>query len=131
MRLSRKVSLRDALRYRGQGPMWAFLLHRLSGIGIACFVGLHVLAAYLASRPWGVDISILINTLYEGWLFQAFIFFCALFHAINGLRIVIMDLWPALLAYQREAIWMEWAVFLPIYGLVLFILVRNILGGAG
>lgn len=131
MRLTRRVGLRDALRYRGQGPMWAFILHRLSGIGLAFFVGLHVLASYFASRSWGIDAGIVINALYEHWSFQAFIFFCALFHAINGLRVVIMDLWPALLEYQREAIWMEWAVFLPIYGLALFLLIRHSLGGSG
>ena len=38
-------------------------------------------------------------------------FFCALFHGINGLRITILDLWPKLLEYQREAIWVEWVVF--------------------
>lgn len=131
MPLARRVGLREALRYRGQGPMWAFILHRLSGIGIVLFVGLHVLAAYFLSQPWGVDAGIVINTIYEHGLFQAFIFFCALFHAINGLRIVVMDLWPALLVYQREAIWMEWAIFLPTYGLALFIILRDSLGGAG
>lgn len=131
MRLARKVRLRDALRYRGQGPMWAFILHRLSGIGLVFFVGLHVLAAYFTSQAWGIDAGILINAVYEHGLFQAFIFFCALFHAINGLRIVVMDLRPALLEYQREAIWMEWAIFLPTYGLALFIILRDSLGGAG
>ncbi len=131
MRLTRRVALRDALRYRGQGPMWAFILHRLSGVGIVFFVGLHVLAAYMASRSWGVDAGIVINALYEHWLVQAFIFFCALFHAVNGLRIVVMDLWPALLEYQREALWMEWALLLPMYGVALFIIMRNGLGGAG
>lgn len=131
MRLTRRVGLREALRYRGQGPMWAFLLHRLSGLGMVLFVGLHVVADYLVAQSWGVEAGIAINAVYEHAIFQALIFFCALFHAINGLRIVILDLWPALLEYQREAIWAEWAVFLPVYGLALWIILRAGPGGTG
>lgn len=131
MRLARKVTLRDGLRYRGQGPMLAFILHRLSGLGIVLFVSLHVLAAYLTSRPGSTDTGIVINAIYEHPLFQALIFFCALFHAINGLRIVILDFWPSLLEYQREAIWLEWAVFLPVYALALWVILSRGLGGAG
>jgi succinate dehydrogenase / fumarate reductase cytochrome b subunit len=119
----------EGLRYRGRGPMLTFILHRISGLGMLVFVLLHVLASFMANQAWGKDAGIFINTIYEHWLFQIFIFFCVLFHAINGLRITILDLWPKLLAYQREAIWLEWAVFLPVYGLAIFVIVRVGLGG--
>jgi hypothetical protein len=48
---------------------------------------------------------------------------------INGLRIVILDLWPKLIEYQREAIWLEWLVFLPIYILSVYVIIRGALGG--
>ncbi len=130
MQRMRKVSLREALRYRGQGPMLAFLLHRLSGLGIVLFVGIHILAAYLTSQPASTDAGIVINAIYEHPLFQAFIFFCALFHAINGLRIVILDFWPKLLEYQREALWLVWAIFLPVYALALWVILGGGSGGA-
>jgi len=128
MGLKRNVGLMEGLRYRGKGPMLAWILHRVSGLGIVLFVALHILASFL-SQQFGSDLGVFINTIYENWIFQIFIFFCALFHAINGLRIVLLDLWPKLLEYQREAIWLEWFVFLPVFGMAVFILVRSGLGG--
>lgn len=124
MGLKRNVSLATALRYKGQGPMLTFVLHRIGGLGMAIFVTLHILASFL-----GGDIGQYLNAIYENWAFQLFIFFCALFHAINGLRITILDLFPKLLVHQREAIWMEWAVFIPVYGLAALVILRTGLGG--
>jgi succinate dehydrogenase/fumarate reductase cytochrome b subunit len=53
------------------------------------------------------QVGVTINALYENWVFQIFIFFCLFFHAINILRIVILDLWPKLIECLREAIWLE------------------------
>ena len=128
MVLKRNVGLMEGLRYKGKGPMLAWILHRISGLGILLFVALHILASFL-SQQFGSDLGIFINTIYENWIFQIFIFFCALFHTINGLRIVLLDLWPKLLEYQREAIWLEWFIFLPIFGMAVFILVRSGLAG--
>jgi succinate dehydrogenase / fumarate reductase cytochrome b subunit len=124
MGLNRNVSLKDALRYQGKGPMLTFILHRIGGLGIVIFVGTHVLASFV-----GGTFGSTINLIYESWAFQIVVFFCALFHAINGLRIVILDLWPKLIEHQREAIWLEWMVFLPIYGIAVFVIVSTALGG--
>lgn len=129
MRLKRDVSLKDALRYQGRGPMLTYILHRIGGLGMVIFVSLHVLAGYMMNQPWGSSAGVFINSIYENWIFQIFIFFCVLFHIINGLRITILDLWPKLLEYQREAIWLEWMVFLPVYGIAVFVIVRAGLGG--
>jgi succinate dehydrogenase / fumarate reductase cytochrome b subunit len=120
MGLKRDVGLLTSLRYRGQGPMLAFILHRFGGLGMLLFVSIHILSSYV-----GGDLGVLLNDIYTNWIFQAFVFFCALFHAVNGLRITLLDLWPRLLAHQREAIWIEWAVFLPLYGLALLVIVRT------
>jgi succinate dehydrogenase / fumarate reductase cytochrome b subunit len=69
-----------------------------------------------------------INPIFESWVFQVVIFFCVLFHVINGLRIIILDLWPKLIEYQREAIWLEWMIFLPIYGMAVYVIVSTALG---
>ena len=129
MGLSRNVSLRDALRYQGKGPMLTFVLHRISGLGIVLFVALHVLASFMMNQTWGAQAGVFINSIFENWLFQIFIVFCVLFHAINGLRITLLDLWPKLLEYQREAIWLEWCIFIPVYSMVFYVLVRGGLGG--
>ena len=124
MSLNRNVPLRQGLRYRGEGTQLTFILHRIGGLGMAIFVTMHLLASFL-----GGDIGNFLNSIYENWAFQIFIFFCALFHAINGLRITIIDLFPRLLVHQTEAIWVEWAVFLPIFGIAAFVILTTALGG--
>jgi succinate dehydrogenase / fumarate reductase, cytochrome b subunit len=124
MGLKRNVSLMTGLRYKGQGPMLTFVLHRIGGLGMAIFITVHILASFL-----GGDIGAFLNTVYENWMFQIFIFFCALFHAINGLRITILDLFPKLIEHQREAIWIEWAVFLPVFGIAVLAIVGTAMRG--
>jgi succinate dehydrogenase / fumarate reductase cytochrome b subunit len=124
MSLTRNVGLATALRYNGQGPMLTFVLHRIGGLGMAIFVTIHILSSFLGGQA-----GVLVNSIYESWGFQLFVFFCALFHVINGLRITILDLWPSLLVHQREAIWLEWMVFLPVYGFAALVILRGELGG--
>ena len=124
MGLKRNVGLFTGLRYKGQGPMLTFVLHRIGGLGMAIFITIHMLSSFL-----GGDGGKLVNSIYENWAFQIFIFFCVLFHVTNGMRITILDLWPKLIEYQQEAIWVEWAVFIPLYGFAVFVILRTALGG--
>lgn len=124
MGLTRNVGLATALRYKGQGPMLTFVLHRIGGLGMAFFVTIHILSSFVGGQA-----GVYVNSIYESWGFQLFVFFCVLFHVINGLRITILDLWPSLLVHQREAIWLEWMLFLPVYGLAAFVILRSGLGG--
>ncbi len=120
MGLNRSVSLASALRYKGEGPMLTYILHRIGGVGMAVFVAVHILASWLGGKS-----GVFVNSIYENWAFQLFIFFCVFFHAINGLRITILDLWPKLIPYQREAIWVEWAVFIPLYAVAVIVIVST------
>ena len=108
--------------------MLAWILHRITGLSILFFVGLHVIASFFLQQM-GSNWAIAVNTVYESWIFQIFVVFFVLFHAINGFRIIILDFWPKFLQYQREALWLEWLIFLPIYTLTVFIIIRRGLGG--
>jgi succinate dehydrogenase / fumarate reductase cytochrome b subunit len=124
MGLKRNVSLAKALRYKGQGPMLTYVLHRIGGLSMAIFVTIHILSTFV-----GTKVGVYTNSIYENWIFQIFLFFFVLFHVINGLRITLLDLFPSLIEHQREAIWVEWAVFLPVYGMAAFVILRTGLGG--
>jgi succinate dehydrogenase / fumarate reductase cytochrome b subunit len=128
MGLTKRVRFVDGLKYRGGGPMFAWVLHRLTAIGILLFVGLHVTASFF-SQETGGEWAIWINTVYMSPWFQIFVAFCVIFHAINGLRIALLDLVPGFLRFQREAIWVEWAVILPIFLLTSFLIVQGIFRG--
>lgn len=128
MALDRKVGLLEGLRYKGGGPMLAWILHRVSGLGMIIFVSLHVVASFL-TQQMGSDLGITLNIIYESLYFQLFIFFCVIFHTVNGLRIIALDIWPKLIRYQKESTWLEWFIIIPVYGLAVLIMVRRFLAG--
>lgn len=128
MALNRKVGLIAGAKYKGGGPMLAWALHRISGLGIILFVALHVIASFL-TQQMGSDLGISINILYESIYIQLFIVFCAIFHGVNGFRIIVLDIWPRLIRYQKESTWLEWFVILPLYLLTAFIMIRRFLAG--
>ncbi len=123
MALRRNVGLKG-IKYRGGGPMLAWSLHRISGLAIVLFVGLHVLASFFMQQL-GSDLATTVNTVYESIYFQFLVIFIVMFHALNGLRIIILDLSPKLLEYQREATWIQWAVFIPLYAMITIIMIMN------
>jgi succinate dehydrogenase / fumarate reductase cytochrome b subunit len=89
--------------YKGQSGMWSWLLHRVSGLGILLFLLVHI-----------VDISLLNfgpNVYNEGIaLFGTVIVRIVslgliagvLYHAFNGVRIMLIDFWPKGARYQRS-----------------------------
>jgi succinate dehydrogenase / fumarate reductase cytochrome b subunit len=118
----------QGLKYKGGGPMISWLLHRIGGLGIVIFVSLHVLATFL-DYELGSGLGRTINIIYESIYFQVFAVFFVLFHVLNGLRIIILDTWPAALEYQREATWLQMLVFIPLYGMSVFLMIMHALGG--
>ena len=122
MSLSRNVSVSSALRYQGHGPYLTYILHRVGGIGMAVFVTTHVLASFVENKGW--KLGFFINLVYESAVFQLIMLFLVFFHAINGLRITILDLFPKLMLYHRQAIAIEWVAFVLVYGFAAFAIVR-------
>ena len=112
-----RVTLPQALAYRGGQPMTAWLLHRITGIGIVFFVSMHVIAAFFLYGVKGptADISNALTAFFESMPMQVFMLFAVMYHAVNGLRIVVLDMWPAMHRFNREAMWVQWALFLPMF----------------
>jgi succinate dehydrogenase / fumarate reductase cytochrome b subunit len=127
MAFGKKIGL-QGLRYRGGGPMLAWALHRLGGLAMVVFVGMHITSSFLMQQ-FGSDLGTNLNIIYESWYFQAVLFFFVIFHALNGLRIILLDLSPQFLKYQREATWLQWFIFIPVYSLTVFIMIMNGLSG--
>lgn len=128
MTLKRNVGLRG-IKYRGGGPMLAWMLHRLGGLAMVIFVGMHILASF-SQYQLGSELGSTFNIFYESVYFQVVIYFFVLFHIINGARIVILDTWPRFLEYQREITWLEWLIFIPLYVTTAFLMIRSALVSA-
>lgn len=128
MAVSRRVSLWSGVRYKGKQGMLNWVLHRITGLGILLFVGIHVIVSFFGQQ-FGSDLAFTLNSIYESWQFQIFVYFSVLFHAINGSRVALMDLFPGLIRYQKELIWLQWLIFIPAYGLPVYVMVSNALAG--
>lgn len=128
MSLNRKVGFFAGLRYRGGGPMWSWMLHRVTGIAMLLFISMHLLASFFTQQT-GSTLAQAINILYESWIFQILMTFIVLFHALNGLRIAILDVWPRLQVYQRQALWVQGIIFTPVYGLLAVLLLQRAFSG--
>lgn len=122
MALKRNVGLRAGLRYRGGMPMLSWAIHRIGGLAMVLFVGLHIVSSFFMQQ-FASDWATTINIIYESVWFQLFIVFVVYFHGLNGLRIIVLDFWPKLLQYQRELTWLQWLVFIPAYAVTALLMV--------
>jgi succinate dehydrogenase / fumarate reductase cytochrome b subunit len=101
------------LRYRGREGMIAWAFHRLSGVGIFAFVVLHVIDIYLVGgNPELYNEVLRFYASIPGRLLEVVLGAALLYHALNGLRIIIIDLWPRMTAYHRFLWWASWAIFI-------------------
>jgi succinate dehydrogenase / fumarate reductase, cytochrome b subunit len=96
--------------YRGQTGMLAWLLHRITGLGVLLFLLVHIVdISLLGFGPavynegialFGTPIVRFISLALIGAVF---------FHALNGIRIMLVDFVAGAARYQRS---MFWAVML-------------------
>ena len=128
MALPRSVGL-SGLKYKGGIPMLSWLFHRITGLGMVIFISIHVIAGFFMQQT-GSDFAATINTIYESIYFQVFIYFCVIFHVLNGTRIILLDVFPKLLEYQRELSWLQWLIFLVVYGLTVSLMIMNAVQGS-
>ena len=120
MSLRRNISLSSGLSYRGGGPFLAYIMHRIGGSALFIFFTLYILSLS------GMDFA---STLFSNWLIQIILLVFGLFHAINGLRITILDLFPRLYEHTRSVINVQWVVYVVVAGFALFVVLRNMFGG--
>ena len=91
------------LTYRGGPGQWSWVLHRLSGIGVFLFLLIHIVD--IAIIGWGPVVFNKLLFLYRAPAFrvgEVGLVAAVLYHAINGLRICVIDFWPETMAYHRS-----------------------------
>jgi succinate dehydrogenase / fumarate reductase cytochrome b subunit len=92
----------------GREGHYAFLLHRLTGLGTLLFLIIHILdtsTVYFFPSLYEHAIAIYRSTPFM--LGEIALVFAVVYHGVNGLRIAIVDLWlPAkwTIKFQRNAV---------------------------
>jgi succinate dehydrogenase / fumarate reductase cytochrome b subunit len=103
------------LRYRGREGMLAWAFHRISGVAIWAFILLHVLDIWLVgANPALYDEVLAIYASPFGRVMESLLGAALLYHGLNGLRIIIMDFWPATTRWHRQLWYANWVLFFVI-----------------
>jgi succinate dehydrogenase / fumarate reductase cytochrome b subunit len=98
--------------YRGRENMWTWVLHRVSGVAILFYLFAHVAdQALLNVSPEAYDRVIdTYRTPFVG-LLELGLTVLVVFHALNGIRIVLLDFWSKGIALQRQMLWVQTVLF--------------------
>ncbi|PIQ82971.1 MAG: succinate dehydrogenase, cytochrome b556 subunit [Candidatus Omnitrophica bacterium CG11_big_fil_rev_8_21_14_0_20_64_10] len=116
--------------YRGGIGQWAWLLHRLSGLGVLLFLVIHILDTALVL--WGADLYNRVIAIYRMPIFgigEIGLFAAVLFHALNGIRVVAVDFRPAWSVYHKQMFQAVVVLFFLIFIPVAVIMTGHILEG--
>jgi len=116
--------------YRGGIGQWSFIFHRLTGIGVLVFLCLHILdTALIVLGPEHYNRIIQLYRVPFFRVMEVGLFACVLFHALNGVRIILIDFWEGLTRYQRELFYVELVCFVVAMVPVAYLMLRPLFGG--
>lgn len=116
--------------YKGREGQWAFYLHRISGLAILLYLLLHVISISL--MVFGEEAYMTVHHMYDLIPFRIGLILvtaAVAYHALNGLRIIVMDFFGTGVSYQRPL----WYAVLGLTGAImaytLYMNIPRILGG--
>ena len=99
--------------------MWAWMLHRVTGIGVLLFLIVHIVdISLLGFGPtvYNEGIALFGTTVVR--IVSLALIGALLYHAFNGIRIMLVDFVPWCARYQRSMFWAVMALtilgFIPI-----------------
>jgi succinate dehydrogenase / fumarate reductase cytochrome b subunit len=106
-----RVPLEGSLYYRGREGQWAYLLHRITGLGTLLFLTVHILdtsTVYFFPDLYQHAIAIYRSTPFM--LGEIALVFAVIYHGVNGLRIALFDLLPSWWEADRQRLSFWWVV---------------------
>lgn len=102
--------------YRGGEGQFAWAMHRLTGLGVLLFLIIHIFDTFFV--VFGPELYNKVIELYRTPLFRVSEIGLAgavLYHALNGMRIMLMDFFPALLDRQRQLFYAVMVLFFLVF----------------
>ena len=90
------------LKYFKHGGSWAWILHRLTGLGLTAYIYVHIYAlTTLTQGEKAFDDEMKLFTTPVFKVLEWLLFSLVLFHAFNGVRIVLVD-WANGARYHKK-----------------------------
>ena len=101
--------------YRGSPGQWSWLVHRATGVAIILFLFVHIVDT--AVIGWGPEAYEKVESVYQNWvvrLLELGLTAAVLYHAINGMKIMVYDFWSKGARYYRALSIGSHAIFLAV-----------------
>lgn len=122
--------LRDYVSYRGRAGQWAWILHRITGLGVLLFVFLHIIDTSLIGwGPCAYNDAIALYRMTAFRIGEIILVGAILYHALNGVRIIIMDFWPQTTVLQKKLLHGVVVVFVVLYVPAIYFMVHWMITG--
>ena len=102
--------------YRGREGMWSWVAHRVTGVLIFFFLFAHVMDTALvrvSPEAYNEVIGTYKNPIVG--LGEAGLVAAVIFHAFNGVRLILVDFWAKGPRYQRQMLWAVVALFVVFF----------------
>ena len=99
--------------YRGDPGMWSWVLHRITGATVFFFLFVHVLdTALVRVSPQAYNEVVATYKTPIIGLMEIGLVAALLYHALNGVRVILVDFWWQGPRYQRQMLWAVASVWL-------------------
>ena len=109
--------------YRGDPGMWSWVLHRISGATIFFFLFVHVIdTALVRVSPQAYNEVVGTYKTPIVGLMEAGLVAAVLYHALNGIRVILIDSWSEGPRQQRLMLWIVAVVFVVVLAAALIVL---------
>ncbi len=102
--------------YKGRTGMWLYLFHRITGVALFGYLLLHIISTALILL--GPEVYEGAEAIYKNFYFrigEVGLMAAVLAHAINGLRIIAVDLWSKGSDYQKILNYAALVIFFIIF----------------
>ncbi len=123
------LTLRESIRYRGLSGQWSWLAHRLSGLAVLLFLVIHVWdTANATFWPEAYSYTVEIFKWFPFSIGEIGLMAAVLYHALNGIRITLLDFKPDWWRYQRQSTMLVWVLFAVAYIPIAFFMLTRTIG---
>jgi succinate dehydrogenase / fumarate reductase cytochrome b subunit len=88
--------------YKGSPGQWSWIAHRITGVAVILFLFAHVIDTAVVG--WGPEAYERVTAVYHNWVVRVLelgLVAAVLYHAINGIKIMIIDFWPSTTRHYR------------------------------
>lgn len=117
--------------YRGGIGQWSWVAHRVTGVAVLLFLFTHILdtALIMLGPVWYNKIIVLYRLPIFG-VMEIGLFSAVLYHALNGVRVILVDFWIPSVKYHRQMFLIQMVIFALIFLPVAWIMIGHVWHGA-